>query len=235
MRNNMPELSYQLVSGVISDLKTSSMHVNYLKNAESFKKMAGLTAVAQAAAGEPAAVHSAQAAASEGDPVTGFTMHVGGRPVTGSFWEVDFRDGDEVQVVGYAKGHAFIAVAVVDVKQGKIWMQPHCERGTLAKKYHLLKCCGYALIGLYVFEILLGYFTGFPIWFVLLCSTFINPVILFVTVGLSWKDFMGFAREMNRVGRALGIAEPEKIDLFNSTKKSRKSGKPDLPMGVYYL
>lgn len=46
---------------------------------------------------------------------------------------------------------------------------------------------------------------------------------------------MGFSKEMNRVGKALGIAEPEKIDLFKSTKKSIKSGKPALPMGVYYL
>ncbi|MGX9782972.1 hypothetical protein JAB1_15600 [Janthinobacterium sp. MP5059B] len=231
----MHELSYQLISGIVGGLKTSNVNVNYLRNGESFKKMSSLTAVVQAAAGEPGAVHSAQAAASDGDPVTGFTMNVGGKLVAGSFWEVDFRDGDEVQVVGYEKGNEFFAVAVVDVKEEKIWMQPHCERGTIAKKYHLLKCCGYSFIGLCIFEILLGFFTGFPIWFVLICSAFINPIILFVTVGLSWKDFMNFAKEMNRVGKALVITEPEKIDLFKSTRKSRKSGKPALPMGVYYL
>jgi hypothetical protein len=36
------------------------------------------------------------------------------------------------------------------------------------------------------------------------------------------------------VGEALGLAEPEKIDLFKSTKEAKKNGKPDLPMGVYY-
>ncbi|MGF6115008.1 hypothetical protein ABIE30_005527 [Janthinobacterium lividum] len=231
----MHEFSYKLLSGVVEELRTSDMQVNYLKSAESFKKLSGLTSIVQAATGEAGAVHSAQVAASDGDPVTGFSMSVGGKWVSGSFWEVGFRDGDEVQVVGCEKGNEFIAVAVVDVKEGKIWMQPHCERGTLAKKYHLLKCCGYSFIGLCIFEILLGFFTGFPIWFVLICSAFINPIILFVTVGLSWKDFMNFAKEMNRVGKALVITEPEKIDLFKSTRKSRKSGKPALPMGVYYL
>ena len=129
----MHELSYKSVTGVVEDLRTSNMHVNYLKNTESFKKMSGLTAVVQAAVGEPGTVHSAQAAASDGDPVTGFTMNVGGKLVTGSFWEVGFKDGDEIQVVGYQKGNEFIAVAVVDVKESKIWMQPHSERGTLAK------------------------------------------------------------------------------------------------------
>lgn len=78
-------------------------------------------------------------------------------------------------------------------------------------------------------------FGGIPVWFMLICVTFSIPIILFLTVGLSWKDFMGFSKEMNRVGAALAIAEPEKIDLFKSTKKVRKSGKPALPMGMYYL
>ncbi|MGK5011010.1 hypothetical protein [Janthinobacterium sp. MDB2-8] len=69
----------------------------------------------------------------------------------------------------------------------------------------------------------------------LITATIAAPVILFATIGLSWSDFMSFSKEMNRVGAALGIVYPEKIDLFKSTKKFKKSGKPELPMGVYYL
>lgn len=231
----MHELSYKLVSGIVEGLRTSDMHVNYLKSAEKNKKISGLTAIVQAAAGEPGAVHSAQAATSDGDPVTGFTMSVGGKLVVGSFWSVDFRDGDEVQVVGCQKGNEFSAVAVVDVQENKIWMQPHSERGTTAKKFHLLKCCGYAFVGLYVLQILAAFFGGVPLWFMLICATFNTLIVLFLTVGLSWKDFMEFSKEMNRVGKTLGIAEPEKIDLFKSTKRMRKAGRADLPMGVYYL
>ncbi|MDO8032809.1 hypothetical protein O3297_05255 [Janthinobacterium sp. SUN128] len=231
----MHEFSYKLVSGVVEELRTSDMHVNYLKSAESFKKMSGLTSIVQATTGESGAVQSAQAATSDGDPVTGFTMSVGGKWVSGSFWEVGFRAGDEVQVVGYQKGHDFIAVAVIDIKENKIWMQPHSERGTTAKKYHLLICSGYFWIGLYILTLGMGFFGNIPLWLMLITATITAPVILFITVGLSWSDFMDFSKEMNRVGKALGIAEPEKIDLFKSTRKSRKSGKPALPMGVYYL
>ncbi|MGK5011008.1 hypothetical protein [Janthinobacterium sp. MDB2-8] len=99
----MHELSYKSISGVVEDLRISDMHVNYLKNAEKIRKMSGLTLIMQAAAGLPGAVHSAQAAASDGDPVTGFTMNVNGKFINGSFWKVGFKDGDVVQVVGYQK------------------------------------------------------------------------------------------------------------------------------------
>lgn len=62
-------------------------------------------------------------------------------------------------------------------------------------------------------------------------ATFITLVL---TAGLSWQDFMAFAREMNAVGAALGLPNPEEIDLIKSTKLARQSGKPDLPLGVYY-
>lgn len=56
----------------------------------------------------------------------------------------------------------------------------------------------------------------------------------FFYAGMSWRDFMAFAREMDAVGTALDLPEPEKIDLFKSTKFSIKNGKPSLPMGAYY-
>lgn len=46
---------------------------------------------------------------------------------------------------------------------------------------------------------------------------------------------MGFAMELNKVGNALKAKNPEEMDLILSTKKLRKQGKPDLPMGVFYL
>lgn len=96
-------------------------------------------------------------------------------------------------------------------------------------------CCGYVLIGLYVFQTLAGLWGGIPFWLILICATINSPIILFLTVGLSWKDFMEFSKEINRVGRASGIARPEKIDMLDRTKKSRKSGRPDLLMSAYYL
>jgi len=96
-------------------------------------------------------------------------------------------------------------------------------------------CCGYVLIGLHVFQTLAGVWGGISFWLILICATINSPIILFLTVGLSWKDFMEFSKEINRVGRASGIARPEKIDMLDRTKNSRKSGRPDLLMSAYCL
>ena len=74
-----------------------------------------------------------------------------------------------------------------------------------------------------------------PIWLLFLTSIVAVATILVVTVGMSWKDFMGFAMELDKVGNALKVKNPEEMDLILSTKKLRKQGKPDLPMGVFYL
>ena len=74
-----------------------------------------------------------------------------------------------------------------------------------------------------------------PAWLLLLVSTLAVTVIFVATVGLSWKDFMSFAREVDNVGTALGMAVPAKMDLVKSTRKSRRQGKPELPMGLLPL
>lgn len=225
---------YQVLQGEISQLQTEATHVHYLKNIKQQQDVAGAVAMLQAAAGQAGAIHSAQAAMDEGDPVDGFTMHVAGKTVCGSFWKTTFKDGDKVQIIGRERNGVFEAVAVTRPDERMIWMQPHCERGTIAKKKHLLKCSGWFVIFGYFCAMLLSIFSDMPSWANFLIISISIPVILLTTVGMSWRDFMSFASEMNAVGTALGLSEPEKIDLFESTKLARQSGKPDLPMGVYY-
>jgi hypothetical protein len=86
----------------------------------------------------------------------------------------------------------------------------------------------------YFGAILLSIFSEMPAWANFLIISISIPIILLVTVGMSWGDFMAFAREMNMVGSTLDLSEPENIDLCKSTKLARQNGKPDLPLGVYY-
>lgn len=196
--------------------------------------MAGAVAGLQAAVGHAGAVHSAQFATDEGDPVNSFTMQVAGKTICGSFWKTTFKDGDLVQVIGQELNGVFEAVAVTKPDERMIWMRPHSERGTNSKKQHLLKVSGlFVLLGLSV-EFILTFFTSPPVWPMLLGFSLCIVVVLFVTVGMSWRDFMNFASEMNAVGAALHLPEPEKMDLFKLTKQARQNGKMDLPMGVYY-
>ena len=180
------------------------------------------------------ATHAHYLNADEGDPVIGFIMLVAGQSVHGNFWKATFKDGDHVQVIGQERHGIFEAVAVTKPEERIIWMQPHCERGTQSQKRNLLKCSGWAAVFGYTCAVLLGTFGDMPLWFMLFGFSIAIPLLLFFTVGLSWKDFMSFSAEMNAVGVALDLPEPEKIDLFKSTKLARQNGKPDLPMGVYY-
>jgi hypothetical protein len=229
-----PISQYQMLEGELSQLRTEATHVHYLKNIKQQQQMAGAVAMVQAAAGQAGAIHSVQAANDEGDPVEGFTMQVAGKTVRGSFWKTTFKDGDHVQIVGQDRNGVFEAIAVIKPDERMIWMQPHCERGTQAKKKHLLKCSGWFVLFGYFCAFLLSIFSDMPTWANFLIFSLTIPVILLVTVGMSWRDFMTFAREMDDVGVALGLPEPENIDLFKSTKLAQESGKPDVPIGVYY-
>ena len=232
MSQTIPQ--YRVLQGEVSQLRTEATHVQYLKNIKQQQELAGAVAGLQALTGQAGSVNSAQTAMDEGDPIVGFTMLVAGQAVHGSFWKTTFKDGDHVQVIGQESGGIFEAVAVAKPDERAIWMQPHCERGTRAQKRNLLKCSvWFAILG-YVCAVLLGTFSDMPMWIMLVSFSIIVPGTLFLTVGMSWKDFMSFSGEMNAVGAALNLPAPENIDLFKSTKLARKSGKPDLPMGVYY-
>jgi hypothetical protein len=137
MTQTIPQ--YQLLTGEISELYTEATHVHYLKTIKQQQKIAGTVAILQAAAGQAGAVHSAQAATDEGDPVDGFVMQVAGKTVKGSFWKTTFKDGDKVQVIGLERHGVFEAVAVTIPDERMIWMQPHCERGTKASGQSVIK------------------------------------------------------------------------------------------------
>ena len=227
-------LQYEVIQGAVSRLQKQHIHVHYLENVKQEQRLAGTVAVIQAATGQAGAVLSAQAATDEGDPVEGFAMEVAGHPVRGSFWKTTFQDGDNVQVVGNFQNGVLHAIAITKPEERMIWMQPHAERGTRSKVRHLFKCSGWFLVLGALCEFLLTFFTSPPVLPMLVGLSLAIVTILLVTVGWSWGDFMGFARQMNSVGSVLGMPEPENMDLFKSTKQAKANGKPDLPMGVYY-
>lgn len=227
--------NYVVIEGVVEDLEVFDVHVQFLNNAKKKQRTAGITATIQAATGQPGAVHSAQADGDSGDPVEGFRMSLGNQAVAGSFWQTTFRNGDWVQAIGEMQGGVFKAIAVVSPAAGTIWMQPHCERGTLAKNRHLIKYSIIFAVAVFIIEAFLLRNVEIPIWLFFLTSIVAVATILVVTVGMSWEDFMGFAMELNKVGNALKVKNPDEMDLILSTKNLRKQGKPDLPMGVFYL
>lgn len=229
------QLNYEVIEGTISDLQVRPANVHFLKKIKQEQQLASMVAVGQAIAGQAGAVLSAQAATDEGDPVESFAMNIAGFHAVGSFWKTTFSNGDSVKVIGRKQNKTVQATAVVDTTTRTIWIQPHCERGTKAKSRHLLKCSGWFVLLCYLAALVLTVFTNMPFWMNVVIMTISAPVILLVTVGLSWRDFMDFSREMNAVASALDWPEPAETDLFKTTREARKAGKPELPMGVYYF
>lgn len=134
---------YTVISGLISNLQTQAIHVQYLKNIKPQQQTASAVAITQAALGDAGAVFSAQAATDEGDPVEGFVMLVADKVVSGNFWKTTFQNGDDVHAIGYEYRGIFQAIAVAKPSERTIWMMPHCERGTISKRKHLFKIIFY--------------------------------------------------------------------------------------------
>ena len=225
---------YEILEGVVESLFVYDADVNYLANADRNSQTAGIVSVLQAAVGAPGAVHSAQAASDSGDPVEAFTMHVGNQAIQGSFWKTTFKNGDNVKVIGFREDGVFIAVAVTSPVNRMIWMQPHCERGIAAQRKYLLRNSILFVLAIFILSSYLFTVPKMTLWFYLLCSSSLAVLSLILTVGMSWKDLMTFAHQMTQAGSALGIDSPEDINLVKSTSAMVKSGKPELPMGVYY-
>lgn len=230
----MSEANYEVIEGVVHKLTVFDANVNYVSNAEKNAEIAGMAAILQAASGAAGAVGSAQAASDEGDPVDGFAMKVGNEIVRGSFWKTTFKNGDLVRAIGSRHEGIFQAVAVASPTQRIVWMQPHCERGTLAQKRRLLRNSVWVVVATFALSSFLFTIENMEFWFYLLNSMLGAALILVVTVWMSWGDFMAFASQIDRVGLALGIESPENIDLAKSTASMVRDGKPELPMGTYY-
>ena len=231
----MSDGHYVVIEGVVENLEIYGTREQFLPGAGIRQRRAGVAAVMQAAAGEPGASHSAQAASDLGDPVEAYRMSIGPWTVSGSFWRTTFNNSDHVKVVGAERDRVFHAVAVLRPADGVIWMQPHCERGSAAKRRQLARNSFLFAAGVFLVEAFLLRNASIPLWLLLLTSLTGVTVVLGATVGMSWKDFMFFAAKMDKIGEALAVSANEDIDLFKSTRLARQQGWPDLPMGVYYF
>ena len=230
----MDETTYEVIEGVIENLNVYDADVNYLANSEANSRAAGIFSVLQAATGSPGAVHSAQASNDAGDPVEAYSMTVGGKTIHGSFWKTTFQNGEHVKVVAFRQGSIFHAIAVADPENQVIWMQPHCERGVVEQRKYLVRNSLIFVVFVFAALAFLVKDEEMKLWLYLACGTSTSAGILFFTVGMSWGDLMTFAKRMSRVGAALQLESPDDINLARSTRKMIKTGKPELPMGVYY-
>ena len=237
----LEEPKYEVLRGEVRNLKARQIYEDFVFGSSDRNVAAGVS-VAEAAAGMAGAVTTAQVANYEGDQIYAFMMEVDGKVVAGRFWDLGFKEGDQVEVVGQQVGEVFEAMAVTDPKQRLMWITPHHEKGTRALQREERWRYGKFLIATAIFSFgiipLIFFLTnGVPDYSELYFTFFIGWIFLgiggYFVLRLP-RCFRDYALETTAVGRALGINDPEDMDIVQSNKKAIRKGKKNRWMAYYY-
>ena len=219
---------YELISGALSNLQ-------WRKGSEDFvftqtdKNVAGGAAVGAAALGQ--VFNAGGLAMASGD--TSYTMSyfigmLGDKIITGRFYEPNFKDGDEMEMVaerGGPNGEVYEIVAARRPADRILWLLPDYERGYEAHKRHSLK---WALIMAFVIVPLcaVGMFfifegiSNFDLKYFLFnlgCGFLVGIITLAISYEMYTKT-IGKAYEMTGILKILGYAKPEWVDVRKTSK-----------------
>ena len=235
------EPKYEVLRGEVRNLKARQIYENFVFGSSDRNVAAGIS-VAEAAAGMAGAVTTAQVANYEGDQIYAFMMEVDGKVVAGRFWDLGFKEGDQVEVVGQQVGEVFEAMAVTDPKQRLMWITPHHEKGTRAlqreERWRYGKFLVTATIGTFFVMPLFSLFAAPELKFSKLFNV-LGPGWLLISIGGYFilrlpRCFRDYVLETTAVGRALGIKNPEDLDLVATDTAAVKSGKDRPRMAKFY-
>lgn len=234
-------LCYQVLRGKVGSLRKQATKLNPLHGSVD-NEVAGWSAIAQAATNLPGAISSAQLADYDGDPVEMFSMTISGQNIAGYLWRVGFVEGDEVEVAGSMDGRVFNAVAVRKVPERMIWLRPHYSMGSSALRKNevvrIVKSCVIINAILLVIFPLACWFGAidraeWPAVFAidLGACAMLNVISAFV---LRTPGRLNFSKQVDAIGRAFEMAEPELLDFEKTYSAARAAGKPYISGGKYY-
>lgn len=238
---NDSALSYLILRGKVGSLRKQATKINPLQ-ASVESEVAGWSAIAQAAANLPGAISSAELADYEGDPVEIFSMAISDQPVVGYLWRVGFVEGDEVEVAGSMEGHTFNAVAVRKAPERLIWLRPHYTMGSRALKKNdaarIFKFClilnAIVLVSFPVGALFVA--KGGESWSALFAMLLAACAMFDVTCAfiLRTPGRLNFGKQVDAIGRAFKMDEPELLDFDKTYSAARAAGKPYISGGKYY-
>jgi hypothetical protein len=200
------------------------------------KQMGTATASALAVAGVAGAASGALLATTgSADAVQRFTCSVAGELISGCFSTVGFNDGDEVEVVGARQpDRSYYAYAVRRPEDRKLWMHPHCSRGSKAHWRYTWKMVAVTIaVGILIFEgVSMSSLDASDIidgtrsfW-----MFFWGALVFSIVLGLYLPLRFAFAMSSSvaiaeRIFAALGYADPANVDMekqnFRYWRKTR--------------
>ncbi|WP_227108280.1 putative type VI secretion system effector [Chromobacterium rhizoryzae] len=229
------------ISGKISRYKKTREMANFFFT-DHDRNIMGLSAIAGALAGAAGmAASTARDASNLREQADYVEMEINGQLAKGWVWFSPFQDGDEVEVIGNQRHDYFELIAIVRTKDRTIALYPHCSRGKNAHIRNIIKWWFFITLAAIIFAIVfdiaiaalandgMDYFvstTAFPYFTIgisLLTGTF---------AFVNGKKFMMYVHAATQVFEALGLQEPDNINLPKLTK--RKPGDPGA-FGVMYF
>jgi hypothetical protein len=213
----------EVLRGRIESLAVAASEEEFLQTG-SVKAVGAVAANALALAGMAGAASGAlMATTGSADAVQIFTCSLGGERISGRFSIVDFSNGDEVDVAGVRqKDGSLLAYAIRRPGDKKIWMYPHCSRGSKAHWKHAWKMVvvittaffisfgGFFSLGLDAEEIAQrNAVFWFAFWVV-----FINSIVIGLyfplRTALRFRPSVAMAE---KIFAALGYADPANVDM----------------------
>jgi hypothetical protein len=139
-------VAHQIISGTVSDLKIVAGRCD-LGIACGDKALARGVDMLAAAMGE--AVNAGAASSSDTDiSMDFFTCTVDSREVSGSFYKLEFSNGDVIEFVVRDDDGLLLVAAARDLEKRYIWVQPYKTRGHLAQRRDDISWSGVISLGL---------------------------------------------------------------------------------------
>lgn len=236
-----------LVKGILSNLQWSQGSEDFVFT-KTDKNVAGSAAIGAAALGQ--AFNAGGLAMASGD--TGYTMNyfvgkLGDITVKGRFYQPDFKDGDEMEMVGTRNGDVYEVVAARRLSDRLLWILPSSQRGHKAHRKWAIK---WSLILAFVIApltpagiifIVRGGASDFNLNFFLamLGSGFLFGLM---TLAISYEMYTkatGSSYITTGILQAFGYKNPEWVDLAVASKlavkqKHKETGKYFSPDAFSY-
>jgi hypothetical protein len=148
-----------VIVGSVSTMYITDGTVNLLKGMQGKMLATGMAAAVEGMAGSVA--NSAMLAMYDGESVQHFGCYIGEKMVIGTFENIGFGDGDEVQmIVTRLDEQAFFAHAVIRTKDALLWMPFSINKGRLGIASWIAKLLlGIGMAGI-AFLLCLRFFMG---------------------------------------------------------------------------
>jgi len=219
-------MDYFLVSGIVHELHVTKGYEDVAFTDRS-KNLIGAASIAAAAIGSSTS-STILASSSNGAEVQMefFTCRVNDALLSGRFYKVDFREGENIDFV-VTSGYRFSEVhGARNPEQCLIWSIPYRTRGNIAQKKHdIFSSLTVSAVASILFAIFSYYLESLPLaecWKNIARFSALSFSIVLIVNFLSRWPFYKFSYEATKIFEAFGFEDPSMVDLPKNHDRADK-------------